>query len=582
MERIEELLAKGIDKLTEAELEELETLCNEEADKVLDAAKEDPTDEQLAALEKIATTLEAVKTESGARETKKAERAAAVADLEKRIKGDDDAADADATVDADADADANADAPAAEPVATPVAAETTPVVEPVAAAGSPAPVITRVAARRPAATKPRVTSGERVASMTASANLPGMQAGMSLTKEEDMFRAWDQAVKTALTASLSPGSNAAIKIPVCGMSLDFPEERMLDDNARSNRRKIDAVSSREAITASGGACAPIPVRYDETVIGNEARPVRDALSRFGAVRGGIVTLVPPTLVDVSGAVGKWTMANDENPADPSTKPYLTIPCDNDERETEVYAVTRSVKIGNFRQKWFPEQVAAYMTLIGTHASRLQEAYFLKGIKDGSTVVTHGQVLGASRDVFTSLRQLIATIQWRLRAPESTRFAVIAPDWLRDMILIDLIRIGYSDTTEERLVRAESTLNAWFAALNCNVYWHIDYESGVNIGSPGGPLAGAQGAGPVIGMPDKARVYVYIEGSWLYLDGGSWDFGVFRDSTLVGTNDFRMFSEVAENVHYDGVPGESFAYDIDICANGVTVAADDIDVCGQGS
>jgi hypothetical protein len=131
--------------------------------------------------------------------------------------------------------------------------------------------------------------------------------------------------------------------------------------------------------------------------------------------------------------------------------------------------------------------------------------------------------------------------------------------------------------------AESRLDSFFTSIGMNVTWHIDYQDGVAIGSPGGPLSGVmQGAGPVIGWPSKVRLLVYPEGTWLYLDGGTWDFGVIRDSTLVGTNDFLMFSEVAENVHYDGPVGETFAYDIDICSSGLTVAGGDIDVCVSGS
>jgi len=604
MDRIQELLAKGIDKLTEEELAELKGLCDEEADRLLDEAEGNPSDEQISALETIAGAIEAADSEEVNREQIKAERAAKVAELSKRIKRDkggdepvDEPVDDEVTDEDEAElvpAVASMDDIVNAPVVDLTETGEVVIAAPTAVAasaeiGRPGAMVTRVAARRPESTKPKPKSSELVASMTASANLPGVQMGARLDNDDIMFKAWDKAVQAAMTASLQRGGSDFIKIPVCGMSLEFPEDRILDDNGRQNRRKIDAVASPNAITASGGVCAPIPVKYDMKVVGNEARPVKAALARFGATRGGVTTLVPPTLASIplpgvaNSPISKWTMDNDENPTSPTTKPYMVIPCTNDERTTEVYAIPISVKIGNFRAKWFPEQIAAFMSLVATQAARYQESLYLKTIADGSTTVTHGQVLGTARDVLTSLRQLIATQRYRLRAGPGTTVAVIVPQWLKDMMLVDLVRIGTDGgTAEERLSRAEGTLNSFFAVLNANVYWHQDFQNGVSIGSPGGPLAGAQGAGPVIGWPNKVRAHVYLEGSWLDLDGGSWDFGVIRDSTLVGTNDYLMFSEIAEAAHYDGVPGETFNYDIDICSNGLTVAGGDIDVCTSGS
>jgi len=59
-------------------------------------------------------------------------------------------------------------------------------------------------------------------------------------------------------------------------------------------------------------------------------------------------------------------------------------------------------------------------------------------------------------------------------------------------------------------------------------------------------------------------------------------GVVRDQTLVGTNDFLVFSESMENVAMRGV--ESLLITMDLCPDGSTSAAIDISgtVCPQGS
>lgn len=581
MDRINELIAKGIDTLTTDELTELRDLLHKESDDLLDA---EPSDEVLQALEEIAANLDAVKAEVNKRETAAAERAAKARELADRIRADAATEDGDGGDDGEPaaeSADATAGDTADETVATEegVPAAAAAAVEPVAAASTPIakPIVTRVAARRPKSTAPKVETVQ--AAIVASANVPGVQAGAALDTEGKLAEAFMAAVE----ATTSYRGGGQLKVPVAQLRVDLPGDRMLGRDPYLNEQRIKAVTSPEALVASGGVCAPVPYRYDLPVVGTDARPVRDGLGRFGAQRGGVRTLIPPTIEDVTGAISTWTMANDENPSSPATKPYLTIGCDESESQTDVYAVTQSVKLGNFRQKWNPEQVAAYMSLIGTWQARYAEAKFLKGLADGSTVVSHGQVLGTARDVFTALRQLIATQRYRLRAPRSLPIRVVCPDWLRDNIIIDLIRTDSGGgTVEERLVKAESTVDSFFRALNTNVTWHLDYEAGKAIGAAGGPLAGAQGTGPVIGWPDKVRVYVFIEGSWLFLDGGTLDLGVIRDSTLVSTNDLLMFSETMENVHYHGVPGESFAYDINICANGGYASALDIDPCVSGS
>lgn len=571
MERIRELLDKSIGSLSSEELIELQGLLREEANATLADGGDDPTQEQLDLVDELIAALEATNEELAKREGERAARAARAAEQAKKINGADEAED-----------DPNAEeAPVAEPVAE-EAPEPEPEVEKVpVAAAAPAPKITRLAARRPAVAAPiaKDSGASNVAPMVAAANVPGVVAGQRLDDPDRMFKAWDSAVRLAMTA----GANGT-KIPVVTMSLDVPDARQLDPkDAYGNMAKIKAVCGAEALTASGGVCAPIPARYDLPVEGIDARPVRDSLARFVAQRGGVATLVPPTLSDVTGAVGQWTMDNDEAPASPATKPYLTISCDLDVNETEVYAITEQVKIGNFRARWNPEQIAAYMSLIGTWRARYAESLLLKTIADGSVKLVHGQVLGASADVFTTLRQFIATQRYRLRMARGAALHMTAPDWLRDLIIIDLVRLsGDGGTREERLARAEAVMTSWFAALNVNVTWHLDFEDGTNIGAAGGGLAGVQGAGPVIGFPSVVRLLVYPEGAWLGLEGGSWDFGVIRDSTLVGTNDYMMFTEFAENAHYHGVPGESFVIDLDICANGGYMGPLDVDPCEAGS
>jgi hypothetical protein len=74
------------------------------------------------------------------------------------------------------------------------------------------------------------------------------------------------------------------------------------------------------------------------------------------------------------------------------------------------------------------------------------------------------------------------------------------------------------------------------------------------------------------FPDTFIWYLFAEGSFLFLDGGTLDLGVIRDSTLVGTNDYKMFVETFENVALVGV--ESLQVTSTINVNGVAAALRD--------
>jgi hypothetical protein len=67
-------------------------------------------------------------------------------------------------------------------------------------------------------------------------------------------------------------------------------------------------------------------------------------------------------------------------------------------------------------------------------------------------------------------------------------------------------------------------------------------------------------------------YLFAEGTFLFLDGGTLDLGIIRDSTLVGTNDYKMFVETFEGVAKVGV--ESLKVTSTISVNGAAAALRD--------
>lgn len=575
-----ELLAKAADlpALSDDELAELRTELHGAADALLDG---DLTDEALADLEKISEVTKLIDAEDTSRAEDVAARQARAEELRKEIKGEDveevtaedpeveepaepaeedgeedgekdDAEEVEATEETEADAD---DAP----------------VEKVTVSAAAKPRIGRVAARRPEAMKPRAPKPSAALSLRASANVPGMTAGEHLDSPDKIVRALAQTIQAS-----AGYRGPRVVLPVMSLGAFDPREmygdaRTLTRDAQHNDELIRAVVSPSAVTASGGRCAPSVVRYDFPTVGTDARPVRDSmLAKFGVDRGGVRLFPPVTFDDVDDGVAQWTNTNDVTPSSPTTKPCAVMTCATD-TETLVYAVTRCLEIGNFRAKFFGEQVEEWLTKLSQWHARYAETKLLTTIGTESTQVATGTVLGTSRDVLTVLDRARAAYISRHRADPAQRLRFAAPFWLRDQMRTDLAREA-PGSSDERLAVADATIDSFFAARGINPTWFLDGESG--------QVFTAQGDAALNGWPSTVVTYLFAEGDWLFLDGGTLDFGVVRDSVLNSTNDFQMAAETFEGAAFHGI--ESLRITMDTCPDGSTSAPIDINPCTTGS
>ena len=527
-----------ITELTSEELAQLEADLNAAADSLLDDRSADALDQ----LETIADGLDAVRAEGTRRDEEAAANEQRAADLERRIRGEQ--SDDGEPVDESSDESENA-----EP-------------EAVAAAAAPARTAARRPSARPAAPATAVDESPIESwGLVASASGQTVRAGQRITQAEqlaDVFlRAWtdsrgyngDQPTKVRL--AITGGDPATV----------FPAERYLGRDPIANGRRIRAVTGPDALVAAGGICAPINVDYDQLTVGTAERPVRDEMmARFGADRGGVRTIPGPVIEDLDDAMGVWTNENDENPTDPTTKPCLTITCPT-EVETLVEALTFCLQTGNFRARFFPEQIEAWVRLGNVARARQAENRLLAAIAAGSTLVNGAAVVGAAKDILTYVDLLVTGIRSRHRLGTTERVRVGMPFWVQTLIRTDLAR-EMPGTQDERFAVAEASMNAWFAARSVNVTWFLD-----------GQVFAAQTAGAILGFPDadgvgagtQVDVYAYPEGAWLFLDGGELDLGIVRDSTLNSTNDFRMFQETFEGAHFLGT--ESYRARLTLCATG---------------
>ena len=419
-----------------------------------------------------------------------------------------------------------------------------------AAVNEPDAVIEAPADRRPVA-QASVAS----VAITAGADIPGYTAGSAITDMSEVAQAMSKRLHTLRRVNGGDGEQHI----VASITTQFPEERTLTQDAESNWNKIQNVVGPEALVASGGHQAPFEVKYDIFGIGSAVRPLRDSLPRFQADRGGIRYIVPPVLSDYPNAVGVWTAANDsaETPS-PSAKLSLSVSAAS-ETTVATDAVTLQLQFGNLLTRAYPELIARHNELGLIQHAREAEGQILSRLTTLSTAVTTTSLIGMGRDYLVQLGRAASAYRARHRLEADAPLRVIAPAWVKDAMAADLTLAAPGDST----MNAYAEIDAYIASRGINMTWHLDDSN----------MYGAQsGSAALNEFYDSFTWYIFAEGTFLFLDGGTLDLGIIRDSTLVGTNDYKMFVETFEGVAKVGV--ESLKVVSTISVNGAAAALRD--------
>ena len=419
-----------------------------------------------------------------------------------------------------------------------------------------------------------VESAAKVA-ITAGADIPGYTAGTNLTDMNEVASAMEKRLHTLRRVNGGDGEQHI----VASLTVQYPESRTLTTDAESNALKIAAVAEEsQALVASGGHGAPFEVKYDIFGLGSTTdRPVRDALPRFQADRGGIRFVTPPSFITYNAtdansynyrdAVGVWTAANDsaETPS-PSTKLSMTVTAAQ-ENTVSTDAVTLQLQFGNLMTRAYPELIARHNELALVQHAREAELNLLDKISAGSTAVNAHvatteapSLIGFARDFLVQVRKAAVAYRSRHRIDAGTRLKAIVPAWIYDAMAADLALNMPGDGT---LGVGEAEIKGYLSSSNVDMVSSLDLNAF---------LGQAGSAAKLLEFPDEITWYLFAEGTFLFLDGGTLDLGIIRDSTLVGTNDYKMFIETFENVAKVGI--ESLAITSKLSINGVAAALRD--------
>jgi hypothetical protein len=516
--------------LTDAELALLQAGIGDRADELAD----DRTPDAVAELQRAADGIERVGGVQDQRATEAEEREQAAQAARDRI---------------------NARRPATDPEPepdgeeTPAEPETAP--EPVAASGR-RPNLGDMARRR-AATQTRdrapapQTPPRRLAPLTAAGNVPGHAVGAGFTDIYDLAGAMNERMRT-----LGRGGTTGEQVIVASAAREYPAERTLRVGESSeNTRRLGAVTDPEVVVAAGGFCAPAEVDYGVEVLGVTDRPVRDALPGFGADRGKIQFRKNLAFADYTGAIGDWTEQNDIDAATPGgsdpTKPCLQIACP-DLSAAQVQARTLCLEFRNMTSRFDPEGTAAAIRAADVAYARYSENQLLAGMRSFAIDVTSAATgLGALRDLFAAFDHLFAYAEsrWRLTG---VRMRAAIPAWVNRLIALDQARGMHGGATELLSVTRDQ-INTWLRARGVEPIWHLDGMA-AQTAATGVPAVAKQfydgtsltDAAALPGFPDTASIVCWYEGDVSYLDGGTLDLGIIRDSGLVASNAYRTFME----------------------------------------
>lgn len=644
-------------------------------------AGQDPSDDVISALEELRDARNAITTVSD-------ERAAAAAELEGKRQGllselDDPSDDTDTSgdggsEDGGATDDAPTDpAPATDPTPagdapSPAAPEGgAPVTDeapvPVAAsAGKPrrAPIGAFRTSGPAVTTKPRaLTVTGRV---TAAGGSPGFVQGQQITSTAELAQAMTDRLRSMASGRSVGGGD---KVYVANVTHEYPEERTLrQKDWVGNFSKIEAATGRKALTAAGGLCAPLETLYDVEVIGSTARPIRDALARYGVDRGGIQfrpnsSAATALLGGTGTGVDTWTMEQDADATNAGdVKGCYVVDCPAIE-DAEVQAIYLCLEFANITARFDPETTAAHIQEGAIAHARKAENELLRQLQAGSKALSAPKVVGAARDVLVNLDKACAYYRNRHRLDMSLSLTSILPAWVLYLLRSDLARQMAAGDWMQALNVSDAMIEGWFRERGVNPVWHLDGQIGgtnevqtltitgsptggtytltfngqttdpiaynataatvkaaleelsnINVGSvtvaggphPGTPITVAFGgdfegtnvpqmtatgsftggsspaitptttttsssttvvngisvasqvyadaaAGSAIpGYPDQIDALLFTTGTKLFLDGGTLDLGLVRDSSLNSRNRYRQFMETFEGVADRGV------------------------------
>lgn len=517
---------------------------------------EDPTEEQVAAMEALADHVAAVRGEESSRVEAAAARKTRADAAAERISPPEDEANAESEDEpedqaAEEAAEEETEVEQAEdhnddqedPVAT----------ERVAASGSLAR-----RARRPANPTPRRTSS---ISLTAAADVPGFVMGSRLDDLTAVAQAFMSRSK-AFPAVAPKGKAVRSQYGVATIERDF------DGIVDTNPDFADGyVLAREAIRqsrlpggsliAAGGWCAPSETVYD--LCQDESTAGIISLPEMGVTRGGIRFTSGPDFGDIFGNPDSWFHFTEAEVEGGVEKPCAEIECPEFE-EVRMDVSGICIKAPLLTRAAYPELVRRWIEGTIVASAHHTAAAVIRKMQDLlGPAVDYPDAGAVGYSVLNAIELAAQGLRYRYRLSDATVLEVVAPEWLRAAIKADMrMRNGMTSNVTDAMVTEH------FNGIGIAPQWVYNYQ---DLTTPGGT-----GSACVTAYPDTAEIMLYPAGT--FVKGTQ---HVISLDTLYDTTDLKSNKYLATFIE-DGwmvlaTCAKGCRMNIPVCISGRTGAAD---------
>lgn len=519
------------------------------------------TEDDVAALETLASAVEALRGEQTRRAEAAAEQQARIDEIAGRITPA--AAEVDPSSEVDGQPDPTAGADGGEGtghgpdggLGVPDVVE----VEPIAASAIIPPqrrgrVDLTAVARRTAPPTPPPDAGRRPAGvLVAAADVPHTQAGSRYESIADVAAAAQRRFGSMPGTSYDGRYQAGIAV----VQKDFPPE--LDASNGADHMEVLTRAASESrlkdgsLLAAGGWCAPSETLYELCEL--ESTDGLLSIPEVMASRGGIRWTMGPDFASIFSNTG---FIQTEAQADAgTTKPCFEVPCP-DFDECRLDAIGVCVSAGILTNRAYPELIARFLRgALAAHAHRYSGTTIAR-IAAGSTAVAIPAGLSATSTVLGALELQGEDYRYRHRMPRESTLEVIAPFWLRGVLRSDWMkRNGCCEAAV-----ADAEIARWFRVRGYSVQWVYNWQDAL---FPAGTIGGAV---PATAWPATVQLLMYAAGTWVRATSDIITLDAVYDSTLFRTNRYNaLFTE--EGLCVLQLCHDSRLLTIPICPNGAT-------------
>lgn len=466
------------------------------------------------------------------------------------------------------------EAAAAEAAAAPAAVEAAP--EPVTAATRPQGGATTQPVQRGVFKNPSLADAQqtvkqqpaerRESVLTASADIPGFGAGVTLNGMADLTTALTARAKSL---PITSRGDDAPRYPIAALNRQFKYSLDMNATPEQINEVLTAAMNPEILIAAGGWCSPSEISYDffNLVCDDGALD----LPTVGINRGGIRWPISPSFADVTSSTALWSWTETQDiaavtgTAQSGTKTCGRVPCVTFDEE-RLHCDGICLTVGNLTEDSYPELISNFTKLLfAAHFHKMNRARIneLRTLSASFTVTNGDAGSGVVAPVLGALELQAIDYRSRYAMCQGALLEVIAPRWLRGAMRSDLRKRMGAGT--DMLSASDAYLMELFDAIGIRVQWVSDYQERTT-GFPGVPGT------LMTAWPTTVEFMMMAPGTAVLGQGLRLDLGIIRDSVLNATNDHT--AEWMEECWLIFNPGHEIRrLTVNICPDGTTGAAD---------